>query len=228
MLLLCCAVLHMGPLSNEESDYEDYRTQVVRRCPLLIVCRLMWFRVADLISMSNITVTHCIMSADDDEDDDEEENDHQDEAEEDADISSQDFELSESALSSQLSSSTQTQQLDAQDEPPEPVATTSGSATASEQQAAANMSSSHQQVVGQFDSAQTSRVGEQGLMPMASQSATGDSGLDFEVASASQPAAQDADPGEQKKKKPLGRPPKAKPAAEPKPKTPRKPGRPKV
>ncbi len=207
--------------------------QMVRRCPLLIACRLMWFRVADLISMSNITVTHCIVSADyhddeDDDDDEEDESNYQDEAEEDADISSQDFELSESALSSQLSSSTQTQQLDAQDEPPEPFATTSGSATASEQQAAAaNMSSSHQQDVGQSDSAQTSRVGEQGLMPVASQSATGDSGLDFEVASASQPAPQDADPGEQKKKKPLGRPKKTKPAAEPKPKTPGKPGRPK-
>ncbi len=185
--------------------------------------------------MSNITVTHRILSADydddddedddDEDDDDDEENDYQDEAEEDADISSQDFELSESALSSQLSLPSQTQQLEAQDEP---VATTSGSATASEQQAAANMSSSHQQDVGQFDSAQTTRVGEQAFMPVASQSETGDSGpVDFEVASASQPAPQDADPGEQKQKKPLGRPKKAKPAAEPKPKTPGKPGRPK-
>lgn len=202
---------------------------MVCRCPLLIVCRLMWFRVSDLINTSHITVTHCILSAEyhNDEDDDDDENDYQDEAEEDADISSQDFELSESALSSQLSSSTQTQQPDAQDEPPEPAATTSGSATASEQQAAANMSSSHQQDVGQFDSAQMSRVGEQGLMPLASQSETEDAGLDFEVASASQPASQDADPGQQKKKKPLGRPKTAKSAAEPKPKTPGKPGRPK-
>ena len=179
------------------------------------------------VDVSNMTVTHWVVSADYHEDEDDEENDYQDEAEEDADISSQDFELSESVLSSQLSLPSQTQQLDAQDESPESVATTSASATASEQQAAANMSSSHQQDVGQFDLAQTSRVGEQGLMPVASQSATGDSGLDFEVASASQPAPQDADPGEQKKKKPLGRPKKAKPAAEPKPKTPGKPGRPK-
>ena len=184
--------------------------------------------VSDLINMSNITTTHVSADYNDDLDEDDEEDDYQDEAEEDADISSQDFELSESALSSQLSLPSQTQQPDAQAEPPEPIATTSGSAIASEQQAAANMSSSHQQDVGQFDSAQTSRLGEQGFMPVASQSETGDSGpLDFEVASASQPAPQDADPGEQKKKKPLGRPKKAKPAAEPKPKIPGKPGRPK-
>lgn len=151
------------------------------------------------------------------------------EAQEDVDISPQDFILSESALSSHPSSSEQPQQLESQDELPEPVASTSGRATASEQQAAANMSSRHQQDLGQFDSAQASRVGPQDLLSSVSQmeeASEQEAPLDIELATVPQAALQSDETGDGQKKKKLGRPKTTKPAAELKPKNPGKPGRP--
>ena len=152
------------------------------------------------------------------------------EAQEDVDVSPQDFILSESALGSHPSSSEQPQQLESQDKLPEPVASTSGRATASEQQAAANMSSSHQQDLGQFDSAQASRVGPQDVLPSTSQAEEGwnqDAPLNFELATVPQAALHSDETGDGQKKKKLGRPKTTKPAAELKPKNPGKPGRPK-
>ncbi len=107
---------------------------------------------------------------------------------------------------------------------------------ASEQQAAADMSSSHQQDVGQFDQAQASRVTPQETVSTPQQEQQlldvdlAEAEVPIETSSeAQQPAEQtdsDANGGEQNKKKPLGRPKTAKAAAEPKPKTPGKPGRP--
>ena len=169
----------------------------------------------------------CTLFAEYDSDDYDEFND---EAQGDVDISPQDFELSESALSSDPSTSVQPQQLEPQDELPEPVASTSGRATASEQQAAANMSSRHQQDLGQFDSAQASRVGAKDLESSIGQMEEGseqDAPLDFELATVSQGALQDDEMGDGQKKKKLGRPRTIKPAAELKPRNPGKPGRPK-
>ena len=180
-------------------------------------------------------LTYCLDVAehDDDQDDDDQDDDDQEVA--DVDVSPQDFELSATALTSddsQTTSMAQAQQDAAQTQPLEPGTSSDVQAQASEQQAAADMSSRHQQDVGQFDQAQALRVSPDGTLsgPQETQQQEEEQQLDLDLIKIQEPAvsAATANGDEQQgrtTKKAVGRS-KTKSTAEARPKTPKKQGRP--
>lgn len=170
---------------------------------------------------------------DDDQDDDDQDDDDQEVA--DVDVSPQDFELSATALTSddsQTTSMAQAQQDAAQTQPLEPGTSSDVQAQASEQQAAADMSSRHQQDVGQFDQAQALRISPDDALsgPQETQQQEEEQQLDLDLIKIQEPAvsAATANGDEQQgrtTKKAVGRS-KTKSTAEARPKTPKKQGRP--